>query len=155
MSYMDKKVLFGSKQFILGLQNILKGIGVKKNPKNRQKTWRWTFWRSLCRIISHQKIILLLFFWALSICTDLLIFLCLQRSPLGCVLSAWDEAKRKTGDALKLKMTCVGSPPRLGIPHLGLNQAGRHGRFEWVRFIGWAVPGDVCDWAMGWMKGNS
>ena len=110
--------------FIFGLQNILKGMGVKKNPKNRQKTWRRTFWRSLCRLISHPKIVLSLTFGALSIRTDLLIFLCLQRSPLGCVLSAWDEAKRETGDALKLKMMGVGSPPLPPDPTYGL-KSGR------------------------------
>jgi len=49
---------------------------------------------------------------------------------LRSILSAWDEGKRKTCDALKLKIMCVGSTPRLRILYVGLIQAGRLRQFE-------------------------
>jgi len=48
-----------------------------------------------------------------------------------------------------------GPPPHPRISCVGLNQAGQCGRFEWLCFIGWALAGDVCDWAKGWAQDNS
>jgi len=73
ISYLDKAVLSSSQKFILGPQNILKGMWVEKNPKKRQKTWSGKFWRSLCRPISHQRIMGLSNFGFLLICDNLAI----------------------------------------------------------------------------------
>jgi len=61
----------------------------------------------------------------------------------------WDKATRKTRDALKLKIMCVGSCPHLRISYVGLN----HARLRCI--IGWALAGDVCVWVKGWVKYNS